>query len=90
MILEKKENHLISNFNRSSEYQIRVKGVIGKSWLDRFGGMKVTLEEDNKGDSTYNMVGCLNDQTALAGILKTLYELHLTILSIQILDNTEI
>ena len=87
MISEKKENHLISTFNQSSDYQIRVKGEIGKSWFGRFGDMMVTLEDDNKNESIYIMAGRVNDQTALAGILKTLYELHLTILSIQILDN---
>ena len=49
-------------------YRILVDGVVPERWLERLGGMRIVSLE-----------GRLPDQAALAGVLNTLVELHLTL-----------
>ena len=74
-------------FDRPREYRIRVQGFLDESWSERLGGLRITTSkiEDQKPVSV--LVGQLRDQTELAGVLNTLYELHLTLLSVERLDS---
>jgi hypothetical protein len=69
-----------------ANYRIRVQGNLDNSWADRLGGMAITA--DTAGDKlpVTILVGHLADQAALSGILNTLYELHLPLLSVENLD----
>jgi hypothetical protein len=70
-------------------YRIRVQGIIGANWKDRFGGMQVT-EESSSGTSIVTVLtGHLPDQAALSGVLNTLYDLHLPLLSVENLDEKQ-
>ena len=66
-------------------YQIAVKGQIDQTWSDRLEGMhcQVTAEADAP---VTTLEGKLSDQAALAGVLNTLYELHLTLISVNRLE----
>jgi hypothetical protein len=72
-------------FDQPANYQISVLGRIDPSWSDRLEGM--TIHPSSGGaDSPITMLdGELRDQAALAGVLNTLYELHLTVLSVKCL-----
>jgi hypothetical protein len=59
-------------------YQIRLKGHLGQRWLDWFGGLTITLEED--GNTLLN--GPVLDQSALHGILKKVRDLGMPLLSV--------
>lgn len=67
-------------FDRPATYQIRVQGRVNPDWSDLLAGMAIylTISEDNPEVTT--LEGELRDQTALAGVLNTLYELHLPVL----------
>jgi hypothetical protein len=67
-------------FDRPATYQITVQGRIDPTWSDRLEGMLICETMDQTGTTT--MEGELGDQTALAGVLNTLYELHLSIISV--------
>ena len=73
-------------FDKPGSYRIRVQGFLGESWSERLGGMSITTR--NRGDNkpVTTLVGIMVDQAALAGVLNTLYELHLTLLSVEYLD----
>ncbi len=73
-------------FDRPGNYRIRVEGFIDKSWSEQLGGMRITTisEEDQKTLTT--LEGRMVDQSALAGVLNTLYELHVALLSVEYLD----
>ena len=73
-------------FDRPGKYRIRVQGFLDDSWSDRLGGM--SIKTPNRGDHEHmtTLIGLLIDQAALAGVLSTLYELHLTLLSVEYLD----
>jgi len=64
-------------------YRIRVQGVLPDSWLDRLGGMQIT----SKTSESLTLEGRLPDQSALAGVLDTLYTLRLSILEVTLLEN---
>jgi hypothetical protein len=68
-------------------YRIRVQGRLDKSWADRLGGLSITADPDTKKAPVTILVGHLVDQAALSGILNTLYELHLPLLSVENLDD---
>ena len=67
-------------------YRIRVRGHLEAKWSERLEGMNITdLQHVDKEDETV-LVGRLTDQTALAGVLNTLYEQHLVVLSVDCLE----
>ena len=68
-------------------YRIRVQGRLDKNWSDRLGGMAITGTTRDNLPVTF-LVGHLTDQAALSGVLNTLYELHLPLLSVENLDET--
>jgi hypothetical protein len=67
-------------------YKIRVRGRLDDSWSDRIGGMQVTETRglDRKAETI--LVGRLADQATLSGILNSLYEWHLPVLSAECVD----
>lgn len=71
-----------SGFDSRASYQIDVKGSIPARWRNRLQGMAVTECSQESGTPTTTLVGELFDQAALVGVLTTLYELHLPVLSV--------
>ena len=69
-----------------STYRIRVQGRVDSSWADRLGGMTVTEDSSNDQAAVTILEGHLPDQAALSGVLNTLYEMHLPLLSVDNLD----
>ncbi len=59
-------------------YQIRLKGHVGSQWADRFGGLRIALEDN--GDTL--LTGPVIDQAALHGLLKTVRDLGLPLISV--------
>ena len=62
-------------------YRIRVRGHLDPTLSERVEGMQI--ENVLRGDGTTEGVleGRLLDQSALAGVLNTLYELHLPVIA---------
>jgi hypothetical protein len=73
-------------FDRSGNYRIRVQGYLDKSWSERLGGLRITTSKIGDQKPLTVLVGQVQDQAELAGVLNTLYELHLTLLSVEYLD----
>jgi len=63
-------------------YKIKVRGEIDSGWSDRLGGMNITVEPSG----ILTLMGRMADQAALAGVLDTLYELHLIVLEVKQLE----
>jgi hypothetical protein len=76
-------------FDRPGNYSIRVLGSLDESWSERLGGLRITTSSlANQGPVTA-IVGQMRDQAELSGVLNTLYELHLTLLSVETLEGDE-
>jgi hypothetical protein len=69
-------------FDRPATYQIRVQGSIDPEWSDRLAGMTIRLTAEEACPPVTTLKGELSDQATLAGVLNTLYELHLPVLSV--------
>ena len=68
-------------------YQIKVQGWLDENWSDRLAGMRIEIymPKDRKPEAV--LVGQLHDQSELLGVLNSLYELRLPILSVDIMEN---
>ena len=67
-------------------YRIRVQGKLDAKLADRLGGMQITeVCKTDKGLETI-LVGRIVDQASLSGILNSLYELHMPVLSAKCVD----
>jgi hypothetical protein len=70
-------------------YRVRVQGRLDSRWADRLGGMAITADTAADKPSVTILVGYMADQAALSGVLNTLYELHLPLLSVENMDEIE-
>lgn len=76
-------------FGSPAVYRIIIQGHLDETMSDRLGGMRV--EATSKGDQgpVTTLVGHLRDQAELNGVLNTIYDLHLLVLSVQCLDGSQ-
>ena len=72
-----------TGFDRPATYRIGVQGRVPPSWHDRLEGMVITERSPEPGSPVTTLVGELADQVALAGVLNTLVELHLSVVSVE-------
>ncbi len=74
------------SFNRPGNYRIRVQGFLDKKWSERLGGLRITTSKTGDQKSITVLEGQVRDQAELAGVLSTLYQRHLTLLSVEHLN----
>ena len=72
-----------SGFDSPAKYRIGVEGRVPPRWCDRLEGMTVTERSSEAELPVTTLFGELSDQAALAGVLNTLYDLHLPVLSVE-------
>ena len=84
---------LLRNFKKDNlfshipvTYQIRVQGLLNQSWSDRLGGMTIDVTGEDSDAPVTTLSGRLLDQAALCGVLNTLYDLRLPLLSVECKD----
>jgi hypothetical protein len=65
-------------FDLPAVYEIRVRGIIGPEWSDWFDGLTITPGDDNE----TVLIGLVEDQPALNGILKKICELGFPLISV--------
>ena len=73
-------------FEKPAIYRIRVAGHIDDSLSDQLGGMVITRAFTADSRPITILVGHMNDQAALSGVLNELYELHLPLLTVESLS----
>jgi hypothetical protein len=64
--------------DQSGFYEIRLKGHVNARWADRFAGLSLS----HASDGTTILSGPVVDQAALYGVLRTLRDLALPLLSV--------
>jgi hypothetical protein len=72
-------------FEGPATYRIRIKGPLDEHWADRLGGMTVSPTRLGAHETVTTLCGQVLDQAELFGILNTLYDLHIPILSVECL-----
>ena len=58
-------------------------GAIYMNWSNKLGGMQIKVLRSKGSNTTTELVGRINDQTALSSILNTLYNHHFSIISVK-------
>ena len=64
-------------------YEIRVQGILDQHWSDWFGGLTVRSE----GEDLTVIAGIVPDQAALHGVLTTINNVGLTVVSVYRIDD---
>ena len=68
-------------------YRICIRGQLDSSWSERLGGMTMTTTGGMDTDETTMLEGQLWDQAALTGILNTLYDMQLPLVSVECINS---
>jgi hypothetical protein len=74
-------------FSSSARYRICVKGFLDESWSERFSGMRISNEVPGRTSPMAELIGQMIDQTELVGVLNSLCEMHLPLVSVELLDD---
>jgi hypothetical protein len=69
--------------DHSHTYSICVLGNIDPVWANRISGMELTPDCNSYGSQITRLHGSVRDQAELMGIINLLYDLGLTLLSVQ-------
>ncbi|KPJ80413.1 MAG: hypothetical protein AMS19_09525 [Gemmatimonas sp. SG8_23] len=65
--------------------RIRVRGRLGPDWSDRLHGLRIASLSGAEHDET-TLEGPLPDQAALQGVITTLGDLNLALVSVEVLE----
>ena len=76
-------------FDRPGNYRIRVEGFLDESWSERLGDMSISISGPGEKRSVTVLDGFMRDQAELVGVVNTLYELHMTLLSVEYIDEKQ-
>jgi hypothetical protein len=83
--------HQLENLSMqgAAYYRIRVRGELDPTMSERLEGMEIenTFRKDGRAESV--LEGRLDDQSAFSGVLNTLYDLHLPVVSADCLGAAE-
>ena len=71
---EHKRNYL--KFTGPAIYKITVDGVLSESMSEKITGLQINVDRSTPDDPVSVMVGRMEDQAALSGVLNTIYENH--------------
>jgi hypothetical protein len=77
------------NRDESAVYQIKVKGVLDRTWSDWFNGMAITFEHASDNPPITTLSGVVADQSKLRGILTKVWDLNLTLISVRQIESEE-
>lgn len=71
--------------DKSLVYQIKVRGRLDDRWAEWFSGMAISSEGGPDG-ATSTLTGTIVDQAALRGILERIWDLNLTLISLNAVE----
>ena len=67
-------------------YRIAVEGHLAESCSDQLAGMRINTRNRSDQTAMTTLVGRLRDQAELSGVLNSLYDLHLSILKVEMVN----
>lgn len=73
----------VLEFDGPAIYKITVQGLISKRLSENFAGMQITTEQQKNSGPITILTGRVQDQAELAGVLNSLYETHVSIISVE-------
>ena len=85
MISEKNADRL--RFTSPATYQILVKGYLDESWSERLNAMTIINLNTGDGPPVTKLCGQVCDQAELLGVLNSIYEMHLPLISLELVED---
>jgi hypothetical protein len=76
------------SFQKPAMYKIKVLGELKGSWSERLQGLQINIERSPGEKPESILIGQIDDQAALSGVLNALYDFNMTIISVQMLKST--
>jgi len=70
------------SFRKPAVYKIEVQGELNESFTGRLGGMQINVIRSPGNKPVTVLIGQINDQAALSGILTALYDFQIPIISV--------
>ena len=74
-------------FLTPATYRIEVEGYLDESWSDRLAAMRIVTRKRADQTIVATLTGWLRDQAELLGVLNSLYNLHLSILKVEVANS---
>jgi hypothetical protein len=74
-------------FRKPAVYKIIVQGELDGSWSERLGGLQINVDRSKDKKPITVLIGQINDQSALSGVLTALYDYHFPIISVNLLND---
>lgn len=71
--------------HKRAKYHLRVCGVVDENWADYFAGMTLKVTADDNQDSETVLIGWLEDQASLLGMLSLLHDWGHALITVQYL-----
>jgi len=78
-----------ADFGGPAAYRIIIQGTLSPEWSDRFAGMTITSHDTEEGLARSTLTGTVQDHAELFGVLDALYDLHLPLLHLDLIDNSD-
>jgi len=75
------------SFSSGAYYKLCVLGYIDDSWSDRLGGMAIELAFSADKKPITFLEGPVTDQAELIGIVNSLYQMHLPLISVTLVQS---
>ena len=75
------------SFRKPAVYKIIVQGELDESWSGRLAGLQIKVERSKDKKPITVLIGQMNDQSALSGVLTALYDSHFPIISVNLLND---
>ncbi len=72
--------------SQASNYRIVVEGELDRVWLDRLGSLEITEQRPPGQPVVSRLEGRLKDQSALQGVLDTLFMLGMRLILVERLE----
>lgn len=76
-------------FTSPAAYQILVKGYLDESWGERLSDMKIVNLNTDVGQPITKLSGVVSDQAELLGVLNSIYEMHMPLISLELIEDFE-
>ena len=77
-------------FIKPASYQIKVKGILEERYSAYMRDMHITVFSNSKKNAFTQLSGIVSDQSALFGILNSLFEMHLPVISVELMKEKKI
>jgi len=87
MTSKKNQTYAQISIDQPVQYRIRIKGELDEHMSERLSGMQISHQMKKDGSIVSTLEGQLIDQAALFGVLVTLYNMRLPLISVECTDN---